>query len=337
MNLEMLKKALQPLEDFGKDEINFEVSGIKVYLKPLLPKEEISCQKYATGLLESIREEVDVENDAMSRHAALDYFDKFRIEVISYAIVQVGDTDFRNLQYIDTGEVLENGAPKKITKQLAMRELIVSSWSRAMITICFSKYGDLVVKLSEDAEKITEKTVLDIESEISRLKQKLNRLEQEKEKRAGGDPSITMAQISNLVEVGKTMEKEIEQMNKAQEEFIERQNAESFADYVEEKEKEEGKTTQPEPPQPKKPERKQVIPEEVPPPTAQPTQENLTNAQKEARQYSDALSDAKPAGKVGEVDAYRLPAQTLSNRGKTPEKQQQNKVDPSLNPNFRRR
>lgn len=336
MNLEMLKKALQPLEDFGKDEINFEVSGVKVYLKPLLPKEEIACQKYATGLLESIREEVDVENDAMSRHAALDYFDKFRIEVISYAIVQVGDADFRKVDYIETGDLLENGAPKKISKQLAMRQLIVSSWSRAMITICFSKYGDLVVKLSEDAEKITEKTVLDLESEIDRLKQKIVRLEGEKEKRAGGDPSITMAQISNLVEVGKTMEREIEQMNKAQEEFVERQNAESFADYVEEKEKEQAKNTQP-PEPPKKPERKQVIPEEVPPPTNQPTQENLMNAQKEARQNSDALSDAKPVGKVGDIDAYRLPSQTLSNRGKAPEQPKQNKTDPSLNPNFKRR
>ena len=55
MNLEMLKKALQPLEDFGKDEINFEVSGVKVYLKPLLPKEEMPqsqfvCKESSTTL-----------------------------------------------------------------------------------------------------------------------------------------------------------------------------------------------------------------------------------------------------------------------------------------------
>jgi len=348
MNLEMLKQAMKPLEYFGKVEIQIEVNGSKVVLKTLLPAEEVACQKYASGVLEQIKEEIDLENDEMSRHGALDYFDKFRIEVISYSVIQIGDLDFRNVPYLDTGETLPNGKEKKITRQLALRQIIETSWSRAMITICFSKYGDLVTLLSEQAEKIANRSISDLDAEIQRLKAKLEKTLQERDKRAVGDPSVTAVQIKNLVEVGRVMEDELSSATKKAEELktereIEREvEREVEREIEEERIKEEASKRE----EKETPKRKSVIPEEVPPPTAPPTKEEVKEARKRATQGSeeaeeDPLGTATPVGSIKGVDAYRLPSQTISERGQksAPSPTQINK-DPSAssaNPKFKPR
>ncbi len=341
MNLDMLKAAMKPLEDFGKDEIEIEVNGTIVVLKTLLPVEEVSCQKYASGVLEQIREEIDIENDQMSRHGALDYFDKFRTEVISYAIIKIGALDFRGVEFIETGELLDNGKPKKIKRQLALRNIIQESWSRAMITICFSKYGDLITKLSEKAEKVAEKSISDLDAEIDRIAVKLEKLKQEKDKRALGDPSVTAKQIQNLVEVGKVMEEELDYAAK------EAERLKTAREYEIEAEKEIERLRQEEQKQKEETKRKSVIPEEVPPPTSGPTQEELIRKAREQSSQQpdntsqDPLSSATPVGSVQGVEAYRLPSQTISERGQN---QQRGKVeldrDPrksSINPNFKPR
>lgn len=334
MKLEMLKKAMKPLEDFGKDEIEIDINGTVIVLKTLLPIEEVACQRYASGVLEKLKEELDLEDAHMSRHGALDYFDKFRTEVISYALVQVGDLDFREVEYLETGEHLGNGVAKKIKRQVALRDLIQSSWSRAMLTICFSKYGDLIVKLSEKAEKIAETSFSDLVVEIERLEVKLEKLKQEKDKRAYGDPSVTAQQIQNLVEIGKVMEQEIDQAR------VKAENLKTKREKENEARKDSGA-------QAKKPERRPVIPEEVPPPTPGPSQEELIQkARKQAEAQSlknseDPLSSATPVGRVQGVEAYRLPSQTISERGQNKQRRKA-EIDPdpkksSMNPNFKPR
>ena len=93
--------------------------------------------------------------------------------------------------------------------------------------------------------------------------------------------------------------------------------------------------------------RKSVIPEEVPPPTPGPSQEELIRkAREQASQQpentaQDPLSSATPVGSVKGVEAYRLPSQTISDRGqnrssgKVPVDQDPRKS--SVNPNFKPR
>lgn len=314
MNLDMLKKALEPLDKFGKNEISIEIDGTEIFLKPLLPAEEVACQKYANTILAQLKDEVDFDTDSMARHAALDYFDKFRIEVISYALVQVGDTDFRGVRTIETGETLANGIQKKMPINVALRQLIEGSWSRAMITICFARYGDLISELATLADKVAEKSISDIDAEIQRVTTRLENLQKEREERAKGDPSVTTKQIKNLVEVGNVIERENRELAEAQERRVEQERLE--------KEKQEmGVNTE------VKTERKSVIPETSTPPTPGPTQPPA--------QEQKVEEDPVQVQDIGGIPAYRLPSQTLSERGREGNKEAARKS--SINPNFKPR
>jgi len=212
MNLQSLRQALAPLTKFGSDESEFDVEGTSVALRPLLPREEISCQQYAAAVLATTQDEEGLEDeDPLTRTAALRYFDQFRIEVISYALVQVDDTDLRETSFIETGETLENGTAVKVAKNVALRDIITESWSRGMITIAFSKYGDLITVIAEKADKVAKASVADLDAEIERVEGRLTSLREEREKRAKGDPSVTYDQIRSLVSAGEALEREVDQ------------------------------------------------------------------------------------------------------------------------------
>ena len=166
LDLSTLKKALAPLSKMGRDEFTFEVDDMKVTLRPLLPLEEVAVQRFASSVLDDIQAQEGLSNnDNMSRAAAMDYFDRFRIEIIANSIVQVDDFDLREEKYVLTGETLENGTPVQVPRGIAMRG-IVQEWSRAMITICFARYGDLVQKIADKADEIAQTTLPDLDAEI---------------------------------------------------------------------------------------------------------------------------------------------------------------------------
>lgn len=225
ISLSHLKQALAPLETFGKNEHTFQMNGLDITIRPMLPIEEISVQKYASSVLEESKSNnVDLESDQnMTRATALDYFDRFRVEVLSYAIVQIGDLNLRNEKTVATGEMLDNGVEVKVPKQQALRQLILESWSRGALTIAFEAYGELVQSIQNDLEEITKKTAEDLDLEISRLEDKLNELKSERQKRTELNPSIYKEQIENLVSAGELMEKHNSEAKKE----IERQKRES--------------------------------------------------------------------------------------------------------------
>lgn len=311
MKLQMLEQALQPLNDYGKDEITLEVEGTVISLKPLLPIEEIECQKYAAALLADVQEES--ETDLLARHAALDYFDKFRTEVISYALIQINNTNLRKIEYIDTDEVLPNGVTKKVSRHVALRDIIRKNWSRAMITICFSKYGDLITLLADKAEQTVQQSMSDLESEIQRIENRLQELKEEREKRVVGDPSVTKEQITNLVDIGNSLSSHVNEQVKQQEERLQASKATSASEYVEKLEREEQT-------------RKTIIPPVVPPPTAPLQQPSVNTPQQDISMGQQPFTTSTPeqVGKVNGVEAYKLPSQTLSTRDDNP------KVNPNV-------
>ena len=359
LDLNTLKQALAPLSDYGRDEMSFEAGGMKITIRPLLPVEEVAVQRYAASVLDDIQAQEGLSNeDQMSRAAALDYFDRFRMEIVANSIVQVNELDLREIKTLPTGEVLDNGVQVQIPKNLAMRE-IVTGWSRALITICFQRYGDLVQRIADKADKIAQTSLPDLDAEIERVETRLARLKEERETRAKGDPSVTTQQITKLVRAGEALEREAEMAAlKAEADILARKAAR---------------------PEPKVAKRQPVTPPSSPPPTSGPpvyktaqqpqketsvdssgfqssfgegddpnalaVEENRIRAARAAaaaaRQQvedegEDPLRKAEPAGSVGGVDAYRLPSENLSPRGRG-EAPQQSKTEHrgTENPNFK--
>ena len=183
LNLDLLREAMQPLAEVGKDEIEFDAYGVTLALRPLLPKEEVLVQRAAAVVVEqnkrfeaSIREqsgEDSSEAESMTRASVLDYFDRFRTSVISFALVQVGDLDLRGVEFLATGETLPNGNPVKVPKQVAIGQL-VETWSRPMISLVFAKYGELMDRLNKEAGETVEDEPSDLDAEIERLEERLS-------------------------------------------------------------------------------------------------------------------------------------------------------------------
>ena len=359
MDLASLKAALKPLTDFGQEELSFEIpGGVTVTLRALYPREEIACQQYGVNILEKVRQDEGLEDDGnLTRSAALVYFDQYRSEVVAHALVQVGGTDFRGVTHIETGEVLDNGTRVKIPKHVAIREVISESWSRGMITIAFSKYGDLVGKIAEKADAVAKDSIDDLKAEVERTRERLKDLEAELETRGKGDHSVTSKQIRSLVEAGKAMENQIHEAIQEGREL--RQAAREVEEEVA---AEASAATEPEAPEPPSPveaapepapapvaqKRTPVTPKAAPPPTT--PVEAARAAAKAASRSNLGSSDASMAVESGvlatedgqALPAYRMPTETISPRGKNPDGTASEGVpvnqDPgasSRNPNFK--
>lgn len=363
MNLSDLREALSPLAKFGQEEHSFDIpqengSPLTVTLRPLLPYEETACQSRALQILKQAEDEELGEDTRIDRALANSYFDMFRAEVVSYAIVQVGSNNFRGVKTIQTGKTLPNGVPEQVPLNQALRDLILESWSRAMLTICFSKYGDLVSKIAKKADLVVASSLNEIEAEIERTKKRLETLLEEREKRGKGDPSATLDHVKTLVEFGEQMEKRLQgaveeaeeeaRFRKEMEELDRQEQEERAQDQREiqaQQEREQAPAVAISPPP-----RKSLIPDEAPPPTSVPnmSQENRIRAAQQALEEFGGVdvANAVPAGELTTpegkpVQAYRLPSETITQRGRSPfkpAKVAETGADPrrgTENPNFR--
>jgi hypothetical protein len=220
--------------------------------------------------------------------------DSFRTEIVAYSLVQIGSTDLRKMPFIEKFETTPEGVKKKVKveKHVALRELVKENWSRGMLTIAFSHYGNLVTKISEKADKVVAESVADLDAEIERLERRLVGVKEERERRAKGDPSVTTQQIRTLLDAGKQMETEIEAA--IEEVGADRRAAErvdaltrdarpdnlDFSDITGNEPAEEPEAPAEEVPLARSAPapRKSVIPARVPPPTQPPRQEEFRSS-----------------------------------------------------------
>ena len=264
-------------------------------------------------LNESKQAEGDDTEGGLSRAAALDYFDRFRIEVVANAIVQIGDLDLRKEKTIATGQVLDNGTPVQIPKATALRDMIRGGWSRMALTIAFESYGELVQRLQDTADDLARKSVGDLDIEIERLMLRLETAKAEREKRAKGDPTVFAEQVETLLKADALLER---QNDNARTEVFEAQAVQAA---------QEARMDQMSPP----PARQPVIPPMAPPPGAAQAEKEATPPQSEQPQMVDG------------VESYRLPPTVLSDRGRNQAKSgAPPEINPmptkgSANPNFR--
>lgn len=211
ISLDILRQALAPLEMFGRDEHTFQINGLDITVRPLLPVEETQVQRYAGSVLEESRGADEVDDDGnLTRAAALDYFDRFRIEVLALAIVQIGTLNLRGVKTIATGEALPDGTPVQVTKGAALRDMIRSEWSRGALSIAFEAYGDLTQRLQDTIENITRKSIEDLDVEIARLESRLVEVREERAKRTVSNSTIFSNQIETLLQVDTELERQTE-------------------------------------------------------------------------------------------------------------------------------
>lgn len=191
ISLKSLQSAMAAIADVGRGESTFDVAGTSVTVRLLLPDEEVSVQREASKVLEDVPDG--------DHFGVLQYMDAFKVGILSRAIIQVDTIDLRSVDYVETGEVLENGKAVKEPKALAMRGM-VDSWTRPPRDILFRKYVELMVRIEIKAEAAVSFDPTDLDTEIGRLETRLTTLKEEKAKRENVDKSGFLSQAQAIVE-----------------------------------------------------------------------------------------------------------------------------------------
>jgi len=186
LSMKDLQEVMAPLTELGKGEDTFDVDGLQITIRTLTPDEEIATQRYARSAL--------VEGDNNDQINALDYLDRFRVACLGYAIVQIGDTDFRGVDTIETGEKLSSGVMVKIKKNEAIAK-VMESWSRTMMTAVFQRFTAMIDKVESKVEQSIKFDDDHIDAEIIRLEEKLSALKAVKVKRDAGKNDVRQTAI----------------------------------------------------------------------------------------------------------------------------------------------
>lgn len=167
LDLNALQNAFSNLSELGKGEEQFEINGTEITIRLLIPSEELDVQKVASL---AFKEESENENIATTK-----YLESFKLNVLAYAIVQVGDLDLRGVEFVPTGDHLPNGKPVKVTKYKAMRDML-GSFSRKALDNMFQRYSDLSTRIDIETEKSLDYEPIDLSEEIQRLEERLKEL-----------------------------------------------------------------------------------------------------------------------------------------------------------------
>jgi hypothetical protein len=182
ITLEALDLALKPIEDLGDVETSFDVNGTKLALRLLTPEQETEVFRYANDALENSEE----------GRAGMEWMERFRLDTISHAVVAIGNLDLHGVDFVATGEKLDNGVEVKKPVALVVREVIQKQrWSGSVRLGIFRKYGEVVAKAERKAEKAIQFEPSNVDAEIERLETRLTALKAEKAQNASKQPMAT--------------------------------------------------------------------------------------------------------------------------------------------------
>ena len=204
ITLAALEKALAPLEELSRGEITFDAGDTEVTMRLLTPEEETEVQKFASSGL--TLEEAEGDEEA-SGGSALEYLERLKLGVLSYAIVAVGDGDFRNVEWVETEETLGNDRKVRVARHVAMRQLVMR-WGGSIRLGMYRKYTELVVIMEEKAEKAIKLEPADLDAEIERVEGVLQRLRLAKSEAEGGPASPVRSQFSDTLQNASAVETE---------------------------------------------------------------------------------------------------------------------------------
>lgn len=173
LSFDRVKAGMQAMREFGVERDAFEVRGIAVKLRTLVGDEHRKVNTYVTAYMEEYQ---DVDESAFNFDATLDFFLVRKIEVLAYSIEVMGTFNFEGIEYVETGEMNDQGMPVKIPKSVFVRQML-HQVDQTIVDVLYRKYADLVEVAEEKAyEGITFRNP---EDELAKAKAKVERLEQE--------------------------------------------------------------------------------------------------------------------------------------------------------------
>lgn len=172
LDLKALEKALSVIGDIGKGELTFTVNDIPVTMRVLTADEDFAVQRFAR--------ESAAEGDE-SEEQTLSLVERFKRATLSYAIVQVGAVNLRDVDFVATGDVTDKGVPVRVPRHVAVRK-IIDGWAHTASLAMFQKYLELVHRADAAADKAVQFNPQDIDTEIARVERRLEELKKEKER-----------------------------------------------------------------------------------------------------------------------------------------------------------
>jgi len=177
VNLQALEAAIGKIERIRDHEFCFEVEDMKVCLRPLRPDEETEVQRYAQVALEQVSADEEADQASFA-----DFMDRMRHASLAFAIVQIGDLDLREVEYLETGEKDDQGNLISVPKWEAVRDLTAREWSRAMLAQVFAKFGEMLERIELRAQKAINFEPVDLQEEIERTERRLSQLKETRDK-----------------------------------------------------------------------------------------------------------------------------------------------------------
>lgn len=196
VTLKALEAALTQIEHLRDHEFTFEAGDMAITLRPLRSSEETEVQRYAQVAWEGVGEKGDTA-------AYQDFLDRVRVSTLGFSIVQLGDTDLRDAEYVETGETDESGNPVSVLKWQAIRDLISSQWTKALTLQVFAKFGELLERIDIKASKLVKFDPADLDEEIDRLEKRLNDLKLKRDERKAPDTTPTQKAQKAAVDVAR--------------------------------------------------------------------------------------------------------------------------------------
>ena len=140
LDLNCLDQAFQAVANVGKGELTFEFNGSMITLRVLLPHENRDVQLFADEarrkpkVVVSVKGKDAPEEPENNLLIMTNYYYRFRVALLSYALVQIDSTDFRDAEFIAIGKKLENGNSIKIPKHQALRDMILKKWTDTAVS-----------------------------------------------------------------------------------------------------------------------------------------------------------------------------------------------------------
>jgi len=203
LTLDFLEQAFSPITQVGKDELTVPVNTgkgvVNITLRALTPEEEADVQRTSARANQDPtgKDPSEIITDA------IEYIERFKVAVLSYSIVAVGETSFRDIKYVETGDTLESGVKVKIPLHQALRQVVLK-WSGPVRTQLFRNFSELMITVEKKAEEAIKYEPSDLDTELEKAKARVRKLEAEIERRK---KPVELSVLSNQVKaIAKTDE-----------------------------------------------------------------------------------------------------------------------------------
>jgi hypothetical protein len=168
ISLNQLKSAMNKITNAGYQEKIVSLGENSITIKTLTPKEESELQKIISDL--SRQEDV----------TTLEFVDEVRKETLSRAIIQINNIDLRNIDKVETGEILENGIPVSIPRQEAVA-IMIEDLPRILLGKVFEEMSKLTEEVEEKTNNLLKPDSVNVDVEIDSLEKRIHQLKMQKE------------------------------------------------------------------------------------------------------------------------------------------------------------